>query len=51
MLQQYSIVNGRIAHSSEGSTPVDVYVLPTDEHTHPLRWMCMFFPQMKNARI
>ena len=35
MLQQYSIVNGRIAHSSEGSTPVDVYVLPTDEErTH-----------------
>ncbi|MBR2427147.1 MAG: magnesium transporter CorA family protein [Lentisphaeria bacterium] len=31
MLQQYSIVGGRIAHSPDGSTPVDVYVLPNDE--------------------
>ena len=31
MLQQYSIVGGRIAHTPEGSTPVDVYVLPNDE--------------------
>lgn len=31
MLQQYSIIDGRIAHSPEGVTPVDVYVLPDDE--------------------
>ena len=36
MLQQYSIVGGRIAHSPEGSTPVDVYVLPNDEERYYL---------------
>ena len=28
MLDRYSVLNGRIAHSDEGSIPVDIYVMP-----------------------
>ncbi len=31
MLQQYSVLNGRISRSGAGNIPVDVYVLPTDD--------------------
>ena len=31
MLERYSVLDGRIAHSDAGTIPVDVYVMPDGE--------------------
>ena len=31
MLERYSVLDGRIAHSDAGTIPVDVYIMPDGE--------------------